>query len=97
MQSKNKAAQTAAERLHVARLKLLSCGVCDMGGGEGAPSEAHELEQGLWFTSIPLCADCHRGSHNGIHGRASIWRVRKLTELLVLNETIRRMNDPRCH
>ena len=27
-------------------------------------------------------------SHNGIHGRAAIWRVMKKTELSVLAETI---------
>lgn len=91
MQSKNKPAQTKAEREHVAKVKLLSCGVCDGGGGYGAPSDAHELEQGLWFTSIPLCSDCHTGPHNGIHRLASIWKVKKLTELIVLDQTIRRL------
>jgi len=93
MQSKNKPAPDAHERRHIARVKLLSCGVCDAGGGESAPSEAHEIEQGLWFTSIPLCADCHRGSFNGIHGLGRIWSVKKLTELRVLNATIRRLSS----
>lgn len=87
MQSKNKPSMTKAEREHVQRIKDMPCGVCDASG----PSEAHELKQGQWFTSIPLCADCHRGSFNGIHGQARIWAVKKLDEQEVLNETIRQL------
>ena len=87
MQSKNKASMTKAERAHVARVKSLDCGVC----GAAAPSEAHELKQGQWFTSIPLCASCHRDGFNGIHGQARIWSVYKADELSVLNATIERM------
>lgn len=84
MQSKNKAAPTKAEREHIERIKEMPCGVCEAPG----PSECHELKQGQWFTSIPLCADCHRGSHNGIHGQARIWAAKKLDEMEVLNATI---------
>ena len=62
-------------------------GVCETAG----PSECHELKQGQWFTSIPLCPDCHRGSFNGIHGQARIWAVKRLDEQAVLNETIRQL------
>lgn len=87
MQSRNKASMTKAEREHVTRIKEMPCGVCEAPG----PSEAHELKQGQWFTSIPLCADCHRGSFNGIHGKARIWSVKRLDEQSVLNETIRQL------
>ncbi|HEY8878294.1 MAG TPA: hypothetical protein VIN03_12060 [Roseateles sp.] len=87
MQSKNKAAPTKAERAHIERIKEMSCGVCEASG----PSECHELKQGQWFTSIPLCADCHRGSFNGIHGQARIWAAYKLDEQAVLNETLRQL------
>lgn len=87
MQSKNKPSMTKAEREHVTRIKEMPCGVC----GTSGPSEAHELKQGQWFTSIPLCSDCHRGSFNGIHGQARIWAVMKLDEQSVLNETIRQL------
>jgi hypothetical protein len=87
MFSKNKPSMTKAEREHVGRIKEMPCGVC----GAPGPSEAHELKQGQWFTSIPLCADCHRGSFNGIHGQARIWSVKKLDEQEVLNETIRQL------
>lgn len=85
MQSRNKKSMTVAEREHVNRIKEMPCGVCETRG----PIEAHEIEQGQWFTSIPLCEDCHRGSFNGIHGQQRIWKVKKLTELLVLNNTVR--------
>lgn len=57
MYSKNKKAMTAAERRHVARIKEMNCVVCDQAG----PSECHEIKQGQWFTSLPVCPDCHRG------------------------------------
>lgn len=87
MQSKNKPAPTAAERAHIERVKALRCVVC----WATPPSECHELEQGQWFTSVALCPDCHRGSHNGIHGRKAIWNVNKMTELTALNATIREL------
>lgn len=87
MQSKNKRTPTVAERSYIALIKAMDCGCC----GQTGPSEAHEIEQGQWFTSIPLCADCHRGDHNGIHGQRRIWSVLKKTELSVLNETIERV------
>lgn len=87
MFSKNKAKPTASERLHIARIKAMNCIICD----NPAPSECHEITQGQWFTSMPLCADCHRGSVNGIHGQRRLWNVYKMDELSALNETIRKL------
>ncbi len=87
MQSKNKKPMTRGEREHVTRVKELPCGVCEAPG----PSEAHEIKQGQWFLSIPLCPDCHRGSFNGIHGQSRIWQVAKKNEMSVLNETIEKL------
>lgn len=78
---------SAHERVHLARIKEMDCGVC----GASGPSDAHHVEQHMQFTCIPLCKDCHQGSHNGIHGRRSIWNVLKKTELSVLNDTIRQL------
>jgi hypothetical protein len=72
------------ERRHLAAVKEMPCGVC----GAAGPSDAHHIEQGRQFLCIPLCKDCHQGSHNGIHGRKSIWNATKKTELSVLNDTI---------
>ena len=89
MQSKNKAKPTSSERLHIARIKAMPCIICDA----SAPSECHEINQGQWFTSMPLCADCHRGSLNGIHGQRRLWNVYKMDELSALNETIRKLSE----
>jgi hypothetical protein len=83
MQSKNKKAPTALEREHITRIKEMDCVVCGVSG----PSECHEIEQGQWFTSMPLCPDCHRGSQNGIHGQKRMWAIHKLDELSALNKT----------
>lgn len=88
MHSPGKKAMTAAERRHVDRVKQLPCSVCN----EPGPSEAHEIEQGLWFCSVSLCADCHRGSVLGWHGQKRAWTVRKLSELDALNITLRRLH-----
>lgn len=87
MQSKNKRTPTAAERRHIERVKGMDCAVC----GAAGPSECHEIAQGQWFTSMPLCADCHRGAHNGIHGQRRMWAVMGLDELAALNLTLGRL------
>lgn len=90
VQSKNKPKMRKAEKRHVERVAAMPCGVC----GAPGPSEVHELRQGLWFASIPLCPDCHRGSHNGIHGQARVWAAYKLDELAVLARTIESLLQP---
>lgn len=82
---------TKHERLHIARIKAMPCGVC----GAPSPSDAHHIEQHKQYLCIPLCKDCHQGSHNGIHGQKRIWSVMKKTEYSVLNETIERMQRDR--
>ena len=84
MHSPNKRRMTDTERDHVGKVKAMPCACC----GAVGPSEAHEIEQGLWFLSIPLCASCHRGSL-GLHGTKAHMNVRKLTELTMLDSTIR--------
>ena len=77
---------TKAEREYVEWIKSLPCGVCT----GSPPSDAHHIKQGLHFLCIPLChEDCHQGSFNGIHGQARIWKVKKLDEMKVLNNTIK--------
>lgn len=92
MHSKNKTPMTAAERAHVALVKALPCGVC-----EAPPiSDAHEPEQGMWWISIPLCPPCHTGPQ-GWHGDRQRWKMRKLfTELPVINDTIRKLEEHRA-
>ena len=76
-----------AERAHLARVKALPCSLCDAPG----PSEAHHVEQGLQYTCIALCPDCHRGPVLGLHGQRRMWSIKKMTELDALNITLRRL------
>ncbi len=78
---------TDRERKHLARVKELPCSVCDSPG----PSEAHHVKQGLQYTCIALCVDCHRGPLLGIHGRKRMWAIKKMDELAALNVTIERL------
>jgi hypothetical protein len=87
MQSKNKPAPTKAEREHIERIKGMACAVCDTPG----PSECHEIKQGQWFTSIPLCPSCHRGPMLGLHGQKRAWAMRKMDEIDALSRTVERL------
>ncbi len=75
-----------AERAYLAMVKSLPCGVC---GVEGR-TEAHHIIQHRQYLCVPLCDDCHRGS-NGIHGDKSYFRIKKITEWDVLNDTINKL------
>lgn len=77
------------ERLHLARVKELACSVCDAPG----PSEAHHYKQGLQYTCIALCPECHRGPMMGWHGQKRGWIIRKMDELDALNVTIQRLME----
>ena len=72
-------------RRHIARIRAIGCVVCEMSQCD----EVHEIVQGQWFTSLPLCRDCHRGPQNGIHGNKCMWRVKGLDELSALDKTLR--------
>lgn len=85
MRTKNAKAISKDERAHLEKVKSMPCVVC----GHSSPSDAHHIEQGLHYTTIPLCKDCHQGSKNGIHGQRHMWKVMKMDELKALNETIR--------
>lgn len=87
MQSKNKPSMKVAERKHVATIAGMDCAVCDKSG----PSEVHEIKQGAWFLSVPLCSSCHRDGFNGHHGQKRAWIGRKMDELDALAVTIERL------
>ena len=77
----------AAERRHLANVKSLPCSVCNA----PPPSDAHHIKQGLQYTCVALCYDCHRGSVMGWHGQKRAWKIRKMDELDALNITIERL------
>lgn len=84
MRTKNAKRISAAESDHMAAVKSLPCSVC----GQPGPSEAHHIKQGNHYTTVALCADCHRGSVNGWHGQKVMWRIHKMDEIDALNVTI---------
>jgi hypothetical protein len=75
------------ERLHLGRVKSLPCSVC----GASAPSEAHHVKQGLQYTCIALCVDCHRNPILGLHGQKRMWAIQKMDEIDALNVTIKNL------
>lgn len=82
------------ERRYIEKIKSMPCALC----GAHPPSDAHHLREGMGmaqrnsdYLTIPLCKDCHQGSHNGIHGERALWKVMKETELSLLAKTIRSM------
>ena len=87
MQSKNKKAPTVAESAHIVRIKEMVCSVCD----EAGPSDCHEINQGQWFSSIPLCKSCHQGPLLGLHGQRQMWKLKKIDEIGALAITIERL------
>lgn len=89
MYSKNKPRMTSLEKSYVDQIKSMNCILCDAVG----PSECHEIRQGHWFTSMPLCASCHRDNFLGLHGQKKLWRIKKWDELDALNETLRMLYE----
>ena len=89
MQSPNKKPPTKAEKKHIERVKALPCSVCDDDG----PSDAHEIKQGQWFTSVALCKSCHQGPIMGLHGQRRMWAIKKMDETDALAVTVRRIME----
>jgi hypothetical protein len=78
---------SARERAHLARVKELRCSLCDA----PPPSDAHHIKQGLQWTAVALCKDCHQGSFMGWHGQKRAWAIAKMDELDALNVTLSRL------
>ena len=89
MQSPNKRAPTVAEAAHIERIKEFDCIVC----GAGGPCDAHEIEQGAWWTCLPLCRTCHMHPVYGLHGQRRNWHALKLDELGALNLLIPKLME----
>jgi hypothetical protein len=80
---------TKSESTYLGWIKCLPCGVC----GQTGQIEAHHIRQHKQYICIPLCADCHRGAFNGIHGQKRIWNVLKVDEIDILNDTIKKLTQ----
>lgn len=83
---------------HANNLTDLGCICCSiMGTGQTTRTEIHHIREGQGaaqragdYLTIPLCADCHRGK-NGVHGDKRYLTIIKMTELDLLNETLKRV------
>ncbi len=80
---------TKAEKTFKEIVAQLPCATC---GDFGV--ELHHVREGQGlsqrsgnFLLIPLCTDCHRGPL-GVHGDKTMLRIRKCTELDLVDETI---------
>lgn len=81
---------------HMGKVAQLPCACCGASGvhvhhireGQGMAQRASD------FLTIPLCPDCHVGPL-GVHGDKSLMRIRKLSELDMLAETIRMLTGSR--
>lgn len=85
---------SAKDKAHIGRVKEMPCALC----GAHGPSDAHHILEGRTpgrkspdMLVIPLCKDCHQGSHNGIHGQRRMWNVMRLSELDCLADTVRKL------
>ena len=85
---------SAASSRHMGRVAQLPCACCGVTGvhvhhireGQGMAQRASD-----WLT-IPLCPDCHVGPL-GVHGDKTMMRIRKLSELDMLADTIRKLTE----
>lgn len=71
------------------RVAQLPCVLC---GSHGV--QVHHIREGQGmaqrasnFLVVPLCPDCHQGP-SGVHGDKSMMRIKKMTELDMLAQTI---------
>jgi hypothetical protein len=85
---------SAAGRAHMGHVATLWCRLCLRLGHGPQPAEVHHIRTGQGaaqrasdFLTVPLCPDCHRGSH-GIHGDRARLRQAKVTEMDLLADTI---------
>ncbi|ROH87988.1 DUF968 domain-containing protein [Pseudomethylobacillus aquaticus] len=74
---------------HMQRVAALPCCLCG-----AMPVELHHIREGQGASQragdmlvIPLCPACHRGP-KGVHGDKTMLRIRKASEMDLLNETL---------
>lgn len=84
------------------RVKSLPCVLCSLlGQPQSDITEAHHIRTGHGmgdrasdFLTVALCVECHRGTH-GFHGTKALMKIAKLSELDLLAETIRMLDEKR--
>ena len=87
---------------YLGKVKELDCALCTLlGQGQTSVTEAHHIRTGHGlgdrasdYLTVALCVDCHRGTH-GFHGTKALMKIAKLSELDLLAETIRMLDEKR--
>ena len=82
MHSKGKPPMTAIQRKYVRKLAELPCVVC---GAHGV--EIHEFKQGAWFSSVPVCPECHRGQ-DGWHHTRQRWSLNRVDMVEAIDRAV---------
>lgn len=85
---------------YLGKVKELDCVLCSLlGQSQTSVTEAHHIRTGHGlgdrasdFLTVALCVDCHRGTH-GFHGTKAMMKIAKLSELDLLAETIRLLDQ----
>lgn len=80
------------EKRWMDKVAQLPCALC---GAHGV--QVHHIREGQGmaqrasnFLVVPLCPDCHTGPL-GVHGDKTLLRIKKMTELDLLADTIERL------
>ena len=85
---------------YLGKVKQLDCVLCSLlGQAQTSVTEAHHIRTGHGlgdrasdYLAIALCVDCHRGTH-GFHGTKAMMKIAKLSEMDLLAETIRVLDE----
>jgi len=87
---------------YIGKVKQLECVLCSLlGQPQTSVTEAHHIRTGHGlgdrasdYLTVALCVDCHRGTH-GFHGTKALMKIAKLSELDLLAETVRLLDEKR--
>lgn len=91
------------DKKHAERLAAMGCVCCELLDMEQvSETNIHHVREGQGlaqragdFLTIPLCRECHQGK-NGVHGNRQYLKMLRMTELDLLNYTLKRaFNDLR--
>jgi hypothetical protein len=85
---------------YLGKVKQLDCVLCSsLGQPQTSVTEAHHIRTGHGmgdrasdYLTVALCVECHRGTH-GFHGTKALMKVAKLSELDLLAETVRMLDE----
>ena len=86
------------DKSHAERLVSIGCVCCDLlGMTQATATNIHHIREGQGmaqragdYLTIPLCKECHQGK-NGVHGNRQYLKILRMTELDLLDYTLKRV------